>query len=474
MPRAPLHVLKFGGSSVATAERWHTIADLLRERTARGVHVVTVCSATKGTSDDLEALARGASSPDTVRALIGRLRDRHHRLADDLGVDRAPVDALLDELQALVDAAGTLGELTPRTWARVLSAGELLSTRLGAAFLATQELDVAWRDARELLRAHPNDDLSPGRWLAATCDTATDAELRAALLEGPQVTITQGFLAREAETGDTVLLGRGGSDTAAAYLSAVLDADLVEIWTDVRGLFSAHPGVVPAARPLPQVTYDEATNLAALGAKVLHPRAVRPVREADIPMSVRSTLAPEHPGTRIDGDAGPASVRAITHRTGLWLVELERPARWQSVGFLAAATEVFRAHDVPLDLVSSSEARIQATLDDAATPDLADRLTRITADLEDLGDARVRADVATVSIVGTGLSRVLGDLAPALEELEEARLGAVFHGADDAHLTFVVRPDDAEALVRRLHDAVVPSARDIVLHPVPPTVRVAS
>lgn len=451
---APLVVHKFGGTSVATPERWSVIAQVVRARREAGIHPVIVCSAVSGVSNALEALIDGHADAGGTAARLDALRAIHVRLARGLDLPDDVVDREIDALGRALDAARALGELSPRTRARILGTGELMSTRIGARWMRDQGLDIVWTDARDLLRADDTDDAPDGRrYLSATCTFEPDPDLRHRILSAGGATLTQGFIARDAG-GDTVLLGRGGSDTSAAYLAARLGAERLEIWTDVDGLYSANPRAVSNARRLARVSYDEAADMAALGAKVLHPRCLGPVRAAGIPLLVKSTQDPGAHGTLVSIDHGEDGVRAVTCRTGLHLVTMRRDPTWQPVGFLADVTERFRHHGFSIDMISTSPGVIQATIDTAAAPLSDGALDLLLADLAHVCTPALRRDVGSVSLVGRRLRDSLPDLGGAMAVLERARIGMVVHGANDEHLSFVVRAEDVDDLVRLLHNAV--------------------
>src|SRR5690606_30861032 len=234
--------------------------------------------------------------------------------------------------------ASLVHEGGPRLKARVMAMGELMSTRLGAAFLERQGLRAAWYDARDLLQAEPRPGLpDERRYLSATCGFAPDDALQARLAaDAADVAVTQGFIARN-DAGETVLLGRAGSDTSGAYFAARLQARLLEIWTDVPGMFTANPHEIPSARLLRQLDYLEAQELATMGAKVLHPRCIEPVSTHQIPLLVRCTQAPELDGTTISNtvpDFG-AQIKAISAKMGITLISMTTLGMWQEIGFLA-------------------------------------------------------------------------------------------------------------------------------------------
>ncbi len=359
-----------------------------------------------------------------------------------------------EELSRLALAASLLREAGPALEARVMAFGELLSTRLGAAFLESRGIATAWHDARTSLVAREEPPAAgPRAYLSATCDFERDEALIAHLGELPaRAVITQGFIARNRE-GQTVLLGRGGSDTSAAYFAARLGAARCEIWTDVPGLFTANPALLPSARLLRALDYDEAQEIASMGAKVLHPRSIPPLRRHGIPLHVLSTDRPEAPGTVISavGAAGGPQVKAISSRGGITLVSMDTVGMWQEVGFLARAFTVFARHGLSIDSVSTSETNVTVSLDPGAN--LLDEtvLSRLLADLAPFCEPRVIAPTASLSLVGRGIRAILHELGPVMEAFEELKVHLLTQSASDLNLTFVVDEEQSERLIRQLH-----------------------
>lgn len=447
-------VLKFGGTSVATAQRWATIENVTRKRLAEGVRPVLVCSALGGVTDKLEVLLSQADRGELGEGLED-IAELHRALARELSVDFEVVaGAEFEELKRILTGASLLAEVSPRARARVLGHGELLSTRIGAAYLAARGLAVRWVDARDCLTALPEPSASDSRHiLSASCSDERDDALRMRLdEEGTDVIITQGFIARDA-SGKTVVLGRGGSDTSAAYFAAALGAERCEIWTDVPGLFTANPRHVPAARLLRSLSYAEAQEIASTGAKVLHPRCLPPLRRRGIPLHVRSAEHPDVPGTVISAqprDQG-ARVKAISWRSGITLISMESVGMWQQVGFLADVFACFKRRGLSIDLVSTSETNVTASLDPSANALPDDLIRGLLADLEPYCKPSAIGPCAAVSLVGKRIRAILHKLGPALEVFEEQRIHLVSQAASDLNLTFVVDEEQAERLVRQLH-----------------------
>jgi diaminopimelate decarboxylase/aspartate kinase len=445
-------VLKFGGTSVSTPARWATIADLVRRRLDEGLRPLVVCSALSRVSNQLEALLAAAVAGRHEEPLAA-IEARHLELGAGLGLAAAPLlRDDLEELSRLALAASLLREAGPALQARVMAFGEILSTRLGAAWLTANGIATAWHDARTSLVAR-EDPSGPRAYLSASCDFDRDEALIASLDAVPAAAvITQGFIARNGE-GQTVLLGRGGSDTSAAYFAARLGAARCEIWTDVPGLFTANPSLLPSARLLRALDYDEAQEIASMGAKVLHPRSIPPLRRHGIPLQVLCTDRPAAPGTLISalGAAGGPQVKAISSRAGITLISMETIGMWQEVGFLAQAFAAFARHGLSIDSVSTSESNVTVSLDPEANLLGPAGLTHLLRDLAPFCEPRVIAPTTSISLVGRGIRAILHELGPVLEAFEELRVHLMTLSASDLNLTFLVDEEPSERLIRQLH-----------------------
>ena len=449
-------VLKFGGTSVSTPERWASIEKITRARVTDDTRVLMVHSALVGVSDLLEAAIDDAlaASGDFE---IEPLRQQHQQLAEALGIDAAPlIDPSLEELGQLLSGIALVGEATPRVRARVMAQGEVMSTRLGAAWLEKQGLDCTWLDARDILiAATPREAGERTQFLSAFCDDAPDPGVQEKLANLSGVVLTQGFIASDV-SGETVLLGRGGSDTSAALFAAKLEAERLEIWTDVRGMYSADPRQIPSARLLKDLSYEEAQEIASMGAKVVHPRSLPPVRRANIPVLVKSTDEPELDGTLISiapTDATPR-VKAVAVRSGITLVSMTSSEMWRQTGFLAKAFTVFADNGLSIDLVSTSETSVTVSLDDQDGLD-AKALDRLTIDLETICRVSIIRGCASVSLVGRGIRAILHKLTPALELFREHPVRLLSQAANDLNFTVVVDEEQASLLASRLHELMV-------------------
>ncbi|WP_425502717.1 bifunctional aspartate kinase/diaminopimelate decarboxylase [Pinirhizobacter soli] len=453
---APWIVMKFGGTSVATAPRWRNILELAASRRAEGARVLIVVSALSGVTDTLKHIASQGDVGDRA-AQAKALRERHHALCDDMQLDvPANLHARLDDLATLAaDGYAELGELP---WsAQVQAHGELLSSTLGAAFLTAQGLPTAWLDARECLHAValPNQN-ERTRVLSAMVEARHDRTLCARLAELGEVFITQGFIARD-EEGRTVLLGRGGSDTSAAYFGALLHAARVEIWTDVAGMFSANPRQVAGARLLQKLDYEEAQEIASTGAKVLHPRCLSPLREPRVPLLIKDTNRPELDGTVIGPEVREQapSIKAISARKNITLVAMESVGMWQQVGFLADVFANFKKHGLSVDLISSAETNVTVSLDPTENLLDSDAVAALAADLAKVCRVKVIAPCAAITLVGRGMRSMLHKLSAVLAEFGQLRVHLISQSSNNLNITFVVDEDVVDDILPRLHDMLI-------------------
>lgn len=471
---SPWVVLKFGGTSVSSVANWKNIAAVVRDRLAEGLRPVIVHSALSGITDRLEQLlAVSLDSHNTLgneaQAVMNQIEQRHRDLARDLGVTPSQdLEEQFKRLRQIAAGIALVGEVSERLRARVMAQGELMATRLGAAFLASQGLDVQWVDARTVLKAEQRRNANlRSSYLSATCNYEPDLELQRRWSTQGTVFISQGFIASD-EQGDTVLLGRGGSDTSGSYFAAKLGARRLEIWTDVPGMFSANPRSVPTARLLRALEYDEAQEIASSGAKVLHPRCIMPVKQYGIPLYVYATQTPKLEGTVITTHGGnvAAQVKAVTIKKNITLVSMETVGMWHSVGFLADAFQVFKDHGLSIDLVSTSETSVTVSLDPAANTLDKATLDALVVDLGKLCRVEVIGPCAAVSLVGRNIRAILHRLGDALELFEEQKIYLVTQAANDLNITFVIDEAQGDRLVSRLHDiAIQKMTADRVLGP---------
>ncbi len=440
--------MKFGGTSVGSAERIKGVAEIVRDRLPR--QPVVVVSAFSRVTDALIRGARLAESGGSGHiAVSAELRDRHQATVRDLIQDAATrtrllayVDGTLSELQTLYTGVHALSELTPRSLDAISAMGERLSFEIVAAALAERGVPAQAIEARGIIltdesfsRAQPQIDEI----------TARVASLRT-IVEKGSVPVLGGFIGSTAK-GVTTTLGRGGSDWTASLLGGALAVEEIQIWTDVDGMMTVDPRLVPSARVIPEVSFDEAAELAYFGAKVLHPATIKPAIERGIPVVILNTMNPGASGTRIT--ANPAATlgepRAIAAKQGITLLTIAQPRMLMAHGFLARVFAVFERHRTSVDLIATSEVSVSLTVDDVAS------LPAIRADLAALGDVDVRQQMAIVSVVGRGFTRRAGLAARIFSALADVNVVMISFGASDVNVSFVVTEADAERAVKSLH-----------------------
>jgi diaminopimelate decarboxylase/aspartate kinase len=450
-------VMKFGGTSVSTADKWITIADRIRHRLDAGFRLVVVHSALTGVSNALEEILLSAIGGETSE-YFAALKQQHYDLADVLGLDGPSLlDGALGELEQLLAGVRLVHEASVRVRVRVIALGEIMATRLGASYLDSLGIDVHWQDARDILTSKTGANRSVTQsYLSATCDYEADPVLASELAGHGKVILTQGFIARN-EQKETVLLGRGGSDTSAAYFAARLQARRLEIWTDVPGMFTADPKLVPSARLLVALHFDEAQELASTGSHVLHPRCLPPLRRYGIPLFIRCTAAPHISGTVISSVTSETEpqVKGIASRKGLTLVSMDGVGMWHEVGFLADAFSCFKSHGVSVDLVSTSETNVTVSIETGDGMLAEDTEQALVTDLEALCRVKLIRNCAAVSLVGRKIRTILPRIAPALEVFGEEKIHLVSQAANDLNFSFVIEQEQAPKLVSKLHASIM-------------------
>jgi aspartate kinase len=446
-------VCKFGGTSVGDAEAIARTATIIAARRAR--QPVVVVSALGGTTNLLLQIAEQSAKGQLIGALraVEGLRDRHlsetQRLlpgpdADDVCNE---LSAMFDELAALAEALRTLGDLTPRSLDAIASLGEQLSSVLVVAAFRQHGLPAEHLDAREVMitdasftRAEPQTD--------AIGEAAQ--RLVMPLVRAGKIPVMGGFIGSSLGTGITTTLGRGGSDYSASLVGAALQAEAIEIWTDVDGMLTADPRVVQGARLIERIGFEEASELASFGAKVLHPNTIAPAVMRGIPVWVLNSRKPEGTGTLITFDAPRRSVTAIAGKSDVTLVKVRSPRMLLTEGFMRTLFDVFGRHHTSVDVVATSEVSVSVTIDDTSN------LEALVVDLRELGDVTIERNRGIVSIVGNGLADGGTSMSRALAAIGDLRVHMLSLSSSGINLTVVVDGEQVAPAMRRLHDAFFP------------------
>jgi aspartate kinase len=443
-------VMKFGGTSVQDAAAISQVAEIVRGRMGRAP--VVVVSAMARVTDGLLGVARKAEQRrfDDAARLIDELRERHLRTARELlAQSEANVRAeerirdQFDELENLARSVATLGELTGRSQDAIVSFGELLSSLIVGETFNSRGIPAELVDSRRFI-------ITDNQFTSAAPDMR-DAELRtrealAPIIERGAVPVAQGFIGATTE-GVTTTIGRGGSDYTAAIIGAALGADAIEIWTDVDGLMTVDPRVVPEARRIRVISFAEAAELSYFGAKVLHPSTVLPAVERGIPVHIYNTRNASCEGTLIVAAPPPSRnlIKSIAFKRGVTVVNVTSTRMLLAYGFLRAIFGVFERHHTSVDVVTTSEVSVSITLDST------ERLQAITRDLEAIGEVTVDGDKAIVCVVGDNLKFTPGVAARLFQAIAQTNVNMISQGASEINLTFVIDESEVEAVVRALH-----------------------
>ncbi len=436
-------VMKFGGTSVGTAEAIRQVRAIVKTNLKR--RPLVVCSAHSGVTDLL--LAQSAQALDGARP-DGSLAERHHTILAELGLPADLLATELHELEQLLSVVAMLGELTPRTRDRILSFGERLSCKVVAACLRQDGLDAEDFPAWELGL------LTDAEFGAARPLEGTDKRIAACVssLRTGLVPVVTGFISKT-EGGQITTLGRGGSDYTAAIFGAAIAAEEVQIWTDVSGVMTADPKLIDAPRPLPLLSFAEAAELATFGAKVIHPATMLPAMERGIAIRVLNTFRPDDPGTCIVNEARATErvVKSIASKRAICMIDIISSRMLGQAGFLARIAQVFAACAISLDVIASSEVSVSVSVE-SSDPD---SLQRAMALLESFAKVRLVEGLGQICIVGEGLRSTPGVAGRAFTALGEAGINVVMisQGASQINLSLLVDGSRTGDAVRALHGA---------------------
>ncbi len=380
-------VMKFGGTSVQNASALRQVASIVADHARQHDGVVAVLSATAGTTSQLLDLARHAAGGCSIDHEFETLEQRHLEIARELGVSSATIEVFLTECREHLDAAAILGECTPQTYDAIAGYGELLSTTLFALYLTSMDVEASWVDARRLV-------ITDDEFQSASVDiertiAAANATIRPLAQHG-SVIVTQGFVGATSH-GIPTTLGRGGSDYSAAIIGRCLDATEIQIWTDVSGVYTCDPRIVPTATPLKSISFNDIRTLALYGAKVLHPETVEPAIAAGIPVRVLNTFEPEAPGTVIQ-----AEEKLDRPITALSLIRPCRRIHTDDKGMVALTS---------IESINENIALLVRTLDGyTIVVHEADDSIRLAVDVAAVGQAFTQESTACIAVCGVHIT----------------------------------------------------------------------
>ena len=449
--REHLVVMKFGGTSVEDATAMERTAAIVAGRRRRGLGAVVVVSAMAKVTDQLLAAASAAGHGDRAGALAisARLRNRHIDTSADL-LDaerliplRKAMDAEFDALDDLLRGIAAVGELTPRTNDLVVSFGERLSSRMVAEAFAQRGLDGVHVDARTCIitdahygKAAPQEDAIERKLLALVLP----------LVEAGKTPVMGGFIGSTVD-GITTTLGRGGSDYTAALVGGGLHAGAIEIWTDVNGIMTTDPRIVPEALRVKTISFEEAAELAYFGAKVLHPATILPAVQKSIPVWVLNSRNAENEGTKITAVAPKCAspFKSIAAKKRLTIIDIVASRMLMSHGYLKAVFDVFDKYHCVIDMVSTSEVSISVSVDSNQ------RLPEICAELAKIADVKMEGHKALICLVGEDIRGQRGIAGRLFSAISHVNVRMISQGASEINMSFMIEEEDVEEAIRSLH-----------------------
>jgi aspartate kinase len=442
-------VMKFDAGSIGSHDRLRAVAKLVHQNKVRKPVVVT-SALPKVTDLLLEAAQMAASRESDYEDRLQDVKTLHEEVVEDLFPDGpskrrllAYLAELLGELRTFCTAVYALEELTPRTLDAVAAIGERLSSEIVAEALVQEGLRAETVDARTLLIT--DETFGAASPLLEEIAPRLRLQLKP-MLDTGLLPVVGGYMGAT-KRGVTTTLGRGGADGTAAVIGTLLDAEEIQIWTEVDGLMNVDPKVVADARAIADVSPEEAAELAYFGTKVLHPAMIQSAVDKGVPVRVCNTQQPSAPGTLVSArqHLGPSGPCAVAHRKGITVVLLSQPKMLMASGFLRRVFEIFERYDTAVDLIATSEVSISVTVDDV------EHLSAIKTDLAELGEVRILRETAIVSLVGRGFFRYQGLARRIFDALADVNVVMISFAASDVNISVVVVEADAERAVLGLH-----------------------
>jgi aspartate kinase len=451
-------VMKFGGSSVASAERMKEVADLILSFPEESP-VIVLSAMGKTTNKLLVAGEKAASCVSVVSEIeeLSFVKELHYRTVDELGLEKTLITDHLEKLERLLNGISVLKEFTPRAKDYLVSFGECMSTRIFAAYLNKIGVKARQYDAFEI-GFITTDDFTNADILEATYP-AVAKTLNGDWIRDPAIPIVTGFLGKGWRTCAVTTLGRGGSDLTATTIGKALGLREIQVWKDVDGVLTCDPNIYSGAEPVPYLTFDEAAELAYFGAQVLHPQSMRPAREGDIPVRVKNSYNPNAPGTLItkSRDMSKAVLTSIVLKRNVTMLDIVSTRMLGQFGFLAKVFSIFEDLGISVDVVATSEVSISLTLDPSKlwSRELiqqASELDHVVGELEKIAKVNLLQHRSIISLIGN-VQRSSLVLEKAFHVLREngVNVQMISQGASKVNISLIVNDNEAERCVRALH-----------------------
>ncbi|WOL17971.1 hypothetical protein Cni_G26764 [Canna indica] len=452
-------VMKFGGSSVASAERMKEVADLILSFPEE--RPVIVLSAMGKTTNNLllageKAVCCGVSNVSELQEL-SFVKTLHLKTVNELGLDKSIISVLLDELEQLLKGIAMMKELTLRTRDYLVSFGECMSTRIFAANLNKIGVKARQYDAFDI-GFITTDDFTNADILEATYP-AIAKRLHGDWISDPAIPIVTGFLGKGWKSCAVTTLGRGGSDLTATTIGKALGLREIQVWKDVDGVLTCDPNIYPNARPVPHLTFEEAAELAYFGAQVLHPQSMRPAREGDIPVRVKNSYNPQAPGTVItrERDMSKAILTSIVLKSNITMLDIVSTRMLGQFGFLAKVFSIFEDLGISVDCVATSEVSISVTLDPSklwSRELIQQELDHVVEELEKIAVVHLLQHRSIISLIGNvqKSSLILEQVFNVLRK-NRVNVQMISQGASKVNISLIVNDDQAKQCVEALHSA---------------------
>ncbi|MCC6591485.1 MAG: lysine-sensitive aspartokinase 3 [Bryobacterales bacterium] len=433
-------VMKFGGSSVESRVAIDRVATIVAARAGR--HPIVVVSAMGKTTNRLLALADHAVRGDRDRALTA-LKELEQFTIEEGGAVGGAVPALFQELAELVKGLAVLGELTPRSIDAISAFGERISSLIVAEAFRRNGLDAVHADSREYIVTDERHTQAAPLYP----ETYDRLKTKLAPIASRQIVVMGGFIG-STRAGVTTTLGRGGSDFSASIIGAGVDAEEIQIWTDVDGMLTCDPRILPVGHRVRVISFSEAAELAYFGAKVLHPSTVLPAIDKNIPVLILNSRRPEVEGTRIVSQAVPAKnvFKSIACKLNITLVHIKSTRMLMAHGYLRRIFEVFDRYQTSVDLLATSEISVSLTVDTTQYID------KIIQDLSEYAEVTVEEGSAIICLVGENIGMTPGIAGRVFASIKDVNVRMISQGASNLNLSFVVDGGDLRKAVAALHD----------------------
>ena len=434
-----MKVLKFGGTSVGSAERMKAVSKLINNDEPK----IVVLSALSGTTNSLVEICNALyKKPDQALEIIKTLEDKYFGVVDELyptktfkAKGKEFITSKFDYIRSLAndDFSGTEEK-------KILAQGELISTELFHYYLTEAKIDSVLLPALNFMRIDTNNE--PDKYyikenLTRELESYPDKKLF----------ITQGYICKNLE-GEIDNLKRGGSDYTASLIGVALNSEEVQIWTDISGFHNNDPRFVENTYAIPQLSFDEAAELAYFGAKVLHPSTVLPAKNANVPVRLKNTMRPDDEGTLISDKQTGDGIKAVAAKDGITVVKVKSGRMLLAYGFLTKVFQIFQHYETPIDMITTSEVAVSVSIDDAS------RLRKIVEELKTLGDVEVSKNMTIVCLVGHNIMNQKGYIKKVFEALNDFSLRMISYGGSRHNISILIPSDDKKAVLESLHKSL--------------------